>query len=145
MLKFKNSLENQTLVLSLVQQSSSNITQMYTTTTTKKPETFTPALFNSLIESKVLQTGNDLEDIGFKCELGTAAISFFGNIENNYQVEIEDFGKMRGSKWVQFTPTESQVTRMQNIILSQVEAIEESKVKEEAVEAEPYYPKYNWA
>jgi hypothetical protein len=102
--------------------------------------------FKALIKGAILQTSDDLEDVGFKCELGTAAISFFGNIENDYRVEVEDFGRMKGGKWLQYEPTEGQITAMQNVILSRVEEIKERKVIEAAPvieEEQPYFPKYN--
>jgi len=101
--------------------------------------------FKALIKSAILQTADDLEDVGFKSDLGTTAISFFGNIDNNYQVEVEDFGRMKGGKWLQYEPTAGQITAMQNVILTQVDEIKEGKVIEAApvIEENFYYPKYN--
>jgi hypothetical protein len=74
---------------------------------------------------------------------------FTGREENDYVLERNKmdfcFGKMKGSKWVDIEPTDGQIEKMQNLILTKVEEIKESKLHEEVEEEDFYYPKYNWS
>lgn len=105
-------------------------------TLTKEKSHITQSTFNALIKDAELQTGNDLDCVGFKSDVGCFHMMITGREENGFVLERNRmdfaFGKMRGGKWVDCQPTGQQQTAMQNLIYDKVDEIEESKVIEHA-------------
>ncbi len=84
--------------------------------------------FRGLMKDLKCETGDDIEAVGFKSSRGPFQISFHGNLEDNYQVSIEDFGmNLQGGGWEILEPTEAQVQTMQNKLLEMVEELQEKQ------------------
>lgn len=114
-------------------------------TTTQENPHVSRADFNSLMNSRQIQTGDDLDEVGFRCEMGNHCITFYGQ-GPDFTLEVEDFGRMKGGKWEQSEPTPAQLKTMQEILLLEKACIEDRLRREELQEwEEPYYPTYNWA
>lgn len=72
-----------------------------------------------------LETGNDLDAIGFKSSRGPFQISFYGEMENNYKLIVEDFGmNQMGGGWEVMQPTDEQILLMQRALLAKRAEIE---------------------
>lgn len=77
--------------------------------------------FSELMGNLIIQTGNDTDIIGFTAKKKPFEISFHGDLEDNYQLVVDDFGTDNDV----FVPTEEQLTAMQNAILSKAEELQE--------------------
>jgi len=102
-------------------------------------------IFNSLIQNIKLDTGTkDIETIGISANFGSYSISFYGKMEDNYKVIVEDFGMTKNNScWVILEPTQKQLDKMQKSILDKVEHVKEVlKESEEDMEWE-YTDLYN--
>lgn len=97
---------------------------------------FDQQIFEKIISKIKRNTGMDLEQIGFDCKYNNYRTNFYGNLEEDYQLRVEDFGLMKESKWIQLEPTEIQLNIMQNIINDEIEQVEE-EIKREEVNIDP--------
>lgn len=87
--------------------------------------------FKGLIDNLKLQTGNDLDAVGFRSRFGPFEMSFYAEIEDGYMLRVDDFGmNLEGGGWLAMEPTQWQIEIMHKEILSKVEEIERSKVVE---------------
>ena len=87
--------------------------------------------FKGLIDNLKLQTGNDLDAVGFSSRFGPFEMSFYAEIEDGYMLRVDDFGmNLEGGGWLVMEPTQEQIESMHKEILSKVEEIERSKVVE---------------
>lgn len=96
--------------------------------------------FKGLIDNLKLQTGNDLDAVGFSSRFGLFEMSFYAEIEDDYILRVDDFGmNLEVGGWLVMEPTQGQIEVMRKEILSKVEEIERSKV----VEYQENYGIYN--
>ena len=81
-------------------------------------------VFKGLMENLKCETGNDRDAIGFSSKFKGYEISFYGELEDNYELNVEDFGKMVSGKWLEIEPTDVQIEIMEiklKIKLTQIE------------------------
>ncbi len=81
--------------------------------------------FKKLIKKLELQTGSNLDLIGYESKHFSYEMSFYGDEEDNYQLNIENFGISIGGKWKQLKPTEQQFNQLQKILTDKSIEIQE--------------------
>ena len=97
------------------------------------------SIFQNLLAKAELDTGNDLETVGFTAKLNQYEMSFYGEMVTGHKLTIEDFGHNYGSNWEQMEPTQEQRLALQRLINQAVEKIEKEQPEEEEVKAfDPY-------
>jgi hypothetical protein len=52
-------------------------------------------------------------------------ITFHGSIDEDYKINIDDFGKTFKGKWIQMEPTRIQIQKMQNVLVKKSRSIYE--------------------
>lgn len=92
-------------------------------------------IFFELMHNLKCETGNDLDCIGFRVKYKGYEVSFHGELENNYDVVVDDFGKMVSGKWVGVNPRAYQLGLM-NIKLhrkhSEIMLLNREKLQQES-------------
>ena len=96
------------------------------------------SIFNNLLAKAKLDTGKDLETVGFTAKLNQYEMSFYGELVNGHNVTIEDFGHNYGSSWNQLNPTKEQRLALQRLINNAVEKLEKQEPQPEYSGFDPY-------
>jgi len=96
------------------------------------------SIFQNLLNKAILDTGNDLETVGFTAKLNQYEMSFYGEMVTGHNVTIEDFGHNYGSSWNQLEPTQEQRLALQRLMNKTVEKLENREHQPEDVRFDPY-------
>ena len=95
------------------------------------------SIFRNLLAKVELDTGEDLETVGFSAKLNQYEMSFYAEMVTGHNITIEDFGHNYGSNWNQLEPTQEQRLALQLLINKTVEKLEK---REDQPEPEYFYP-----
>lgn len=103
--------------------------------------------FNELLAELKIDTGNDLETIGLSAERGIYNLNIFGTREEEYKLNIVEFGIYEDKTWTDLEPTIEQKLALKNKLqLAQIaieaeneeEALKEGRAKQNARDLEKY-------
>lgn len=110
-------------------------------------KTIKSEIFTELMNNCKLETKGDLENIGCGGVSNQFEIHFSGNIQDDYNLQIDEFGyRKNNSDWQECEPTEEQKKAMQAFLSNQIEVVEEMNKEEEFIEFEKPYEEndHNW-
>ncbi|WP_028376030.1 hypothetical protein [Leeuwenhoekiella sp. MAR_2009_132] len=96
------------------------------------------SVFINLLKKAELDTGNDLETVGFTAKLNQYEMSFYAEMVTGHNVTIEDFGHNYGSNWNQLEPTQEQRLALQRLMNKTVEKLEKREDQPEQEYLDPY-------
>lgn len=103
----------------------------------------TKFIFNELIKHAVCDTGDDLNCVGFSSSYHKWSAGFYR--DENGQFNYEDFGFDGTNGFIEYKPTEEQITRMQLHIDTRINDIENGKRNEELEDrSERSHNKWLW-
>lgn len=71
-------------------------------------------------------------------------ISFYGRIEDDYKLIVDEFGRGRGKDWVGYEPTPAQIEMMEHILGSELRALRSRLEEEEEEEREAEQSRKDW-
>lgn len=86
-------------------------------------------IFSKMIENSKTQGSQHLDYIVFNCKHSNYEVSFGTSEEDDFKVNVFDFGCMIKGKWVEFSPTEAHLKMMQKKIDEIVSEVLESSVE----------------
>lgn len=92
----------------------------------------TKEVFNELIKHAICDTGNDLSLVGFSSSYHKWSMGFYRDEQG--QFNYEDFGFDGANGFIEYEPTEEQLTRMQLHIDTRINDIENGKRSDELEE-----------
>ena len=96
------------------------------------------SIFRNLLAKVELDTGEDLETVGFSAKLKQYEMSFYAEMVTGHNITIEDFGHNYGSNWNQLEPTQEQRLALQLLINKTVEKLEKREDQPEPEYFDPY-------
>lgn len=96
------------------------------------------SIFNNLLAKAKLDTGKDLETVGFTAKLNQYEMSFYAEMVTGHNVTIEDFGHNYGSSWNQMEPTQEQRMALQRLMNETVEKLEVQEDQPKLEYFDPY-------
>lgn len=93
--------------------------------------------FLKTMEGLSLETGNDLEQVGFRNTENGYTIGFYGNKDEEHKLIIDEFGLEIEGKWINCEPTPRQIKKMELRLKAEIKRIsDELNEKEEMLERE---------
>tara|TARA_R110002020_G_scaffold318905_12_gene534594 strand:- start:4277 stop:4618 length:342 start_codon:yes stop_codon:yes gene_type:complete len=97
------------------------------------------SVFINLLKKAQLDTGEDLETVGFSAKLNPYEMSFYAELVTGHNITIEDFGHQYGKSWQQLEPTPEQRLALQELMNKTVEKLER---REDQPEFFDHYTEY---
>lgn len=106
-------------------------------------------IFTGLLKNLKCETGNEKDVIGFRAKYKGYEISFHGELDDNYDVIVGDFGRMLNGKWEQAEPKQYQLQLMKiklqskntNITIQEIKILQqESDAIDREIEIDKYGP-----
>ena len=91
------------------------------------------SVFNNVMGFCKCDTGDDFQTIGLKAENFGYVVSFYGSVESNYGLIVEEFGHFNKSEWVDCKPTEEQVLEMKRLLDKEILRVN-TLIEDEALE-----------
>ena len=82
------------------------------------------SVFNAVMKFCKCDTEDDVETVGMKAENFGYVISFYGSVDSNYQLLVDEFGHFHKGKWVECDPTDEQMSTMKSLLKMEVEKVQ---------------------
>jgi len=70
-------------------------------------------------------SGKDLETIGMESKFKNLVIVIYGELENNYELVVEEICEKKKGKWIKLDPTEHQENILKLIFQREIELVQE--------------------
>lgn len=83
-------------------------------------KTMSNEIFNKLI-SKLDNSNSQSDHLVLEAKLGVYEIGFFASEEDQFQVQVDDFGRLHNGKWQQMQPTNQQLKVMEGLFNKELE------------------------
>jgi len=98
-------------------------------------------IFSTMIETSKTKGSQHLDYILLECKHSNYEVSFGTSEEDDFKVNVFDFGCMIKDKWVEFSPTKAHLEMMQKKIDEIVSEVLESSIERFEM-IEDYYEHY---
>lgn len=95
--------------------------------------TIRQSVFNNVMGFCKCDTGDDVETIGMMAQNFGYVISFYGTVQSNYDLIVEEFGCFQNGDWVECEPTEEQMDKMKLVLAKEIQRIN-TLIEEDALE-----------
>lgn len=101
--------------------------------------TISTKIFNGLVDNCKAEDESTLEQVAFRSHYTWYGMSFYANIDDNYNLMVEDFGRNVKGVWQQHEPTEEQLNWMRQKIDAEVMRLQGERTIEVMEEYEDPY------
>lgn len=91
----------------------------------------TDVIFGHLLENLTEHKDSNIESIAFVTKYRDYEFDFYAWKDENYKTKVQDFGKMKNGKWVQYEPTEKQLQVFKDYIAKRVKSYEPIETQNE--------------
>lgn len=93
----------------------------------------TDKLTTTIAKATPEHSGFGVEKIVFKGKHFNYEASFYADEEDNYDLIVEDFGRMYKGKWQQLEPSSAQINLMNRMIANEIERLTDAQNEPEPV------------
>lgn len=78
------------------------------------------SVFKAVMKFCKCDTGDDHETIGLIAQNFGYVVSFYGTVESNYEMIVEEFGHFNKGGWIECEPTEEQILEMKRLLAKEI-------------------------
>lgn len=93
------------------------------------------SVFRAVMRHCKCDTGESVETVGLSASMFGYVVSFYGEMESNHELIVEEFGHNIKDGWIDCTPTEVQMETMKKALETEVAKLSKLIEEEELEEA----------